>query len=79
MDAFWVTKYTDNIVHIITQDLCYDAYINNEQNTGNFEAYVYRLKWLEQGDKSHLKCIFLYNETVFLCWVWFILLFQTYT
>jgi len=46
------------------------------ENVGNFEAYVTRLKWLNQGDKAHIKCIFFYNELVFLCWVWYVLLLQ---
>jgi len=71
LDGFWLTKYTDRIVCIITQKLCYDTYLYNElKNTGKLEAYIYSLKWLEHGDKAHFKCIILYNETVLLCWLW---------
>jgi len=46
-------------------------------NIRNLRDYVNKLKWLEQGDKAHIKCIFYYNESVLLGWVWFILLCQT--
>jgi len=45
-------------------------------NIGNLEGVVKNLKWLEQGDKAHIKCLFLYNELVFLSWIWVILLYQ---
>ena len=77
LDGFWLTKYTDKIVCIITQKLSYDKYLYNElKNTGKLEAYIHSLKWLEHGDKAHFKCIILYNETVLLCWVWLVLLYQ---
>ena len=46
-------------------------------NIRNLEGVIKNLKWLEQGDKTHIKCFFLYNESVFLRWLWFVLLSQT--
>ena len=45
-------------------------------NIGNLEGVIKDLKWLEQGDKAHIKCFFIYNELVFLGWVWIVLLCQ---
>ena len=55
----------------------YDKWYNLSLfNIKNLEGVIKNLKWLEHGDKAHVKCIFLYNESVFLRWVWIVLLFQ---
>lgn len=76
-NAIWVTKYTDKIVIIIQKIWFYkEDYLCEKQIIGNFEAYIHSLKWLIQGDKAHFKCIFIYNESTLLCWLWFVLLYQ---